>query len=130
MALNDPLANALSNMLNCEKTGKPGCTIKQVSKLIKDCLKIAKDHKYIGDYKVIETNQGQEIELQLLGKINKCGVIKPRFAVKADSFEKFEKRYLPAKNFGLIIVSTPKGILTHNEAVDKKLGGRLIAYIY
>ncbi|MDZ4226799.1 MAG: 30S ribosomal protein S8, partial [Candidatus Pacearchaeota archaeon] len=60
----------------------------------------------------------------------KCGVVKPRFPVKLDEFEKFEKRYLPAKNFGIIIVSTSNGIMTHIEAKEKKLGGRLIAYIY
>ena len=60
----------------------------------------------------------------------KCGAIKPNFSVKKDGFEKFEKRYLPAKDFGVLIVSTSQGIMTHVEAKEKKLGGKLIAYVY
>jgi len=66
--------------------------------------------------------------VKLTGNINKCGVIKPRYAVKKDQYEKFEKRYLPAKNMGIIIVSTVNGIVEHNKAQDKKVGGKLLAY--
>ena len=44
--------------------------------------------------------------------------------------EKYEKRYLPAKQFGILIISTPKGLMTHVQAMDKKTGGKLIAYCY
>ena len=73
--------------------------------------------------------QGQ-FKVELEGNINKCGVIKPRHAVKKDEFEKFEKRYLPAKNFGILIVTTPEGIMTHYEAKERGIGGRLLAYMY
>ena len=66
----------------------------------------------------------------MAGSINKCGVIKPRFSVKKNEYEKFEKRYLPAHGFGIIIVSTPKGLMMHDEAIEKGLGGKLIAYCY
>ena len=66
----------------------------------------------------------------LEGNINKCGVIKPRHAVKKDEFEKFEKRYLPAKNFGILILTTPEGIMTHHDAKERGIGGRLLAYMY
>jgi small subunit ribosomal protein S8 len=57
-------------------------------------------------------------------------VVKPRYSVKSDNYEKFEKRYLPAKEFGVLVVSTPKGMMSHNDARKNKLGGRLIAYCY
>jgi len=31
---------------------------------------------------------------------------------------------------GLLIISTPKGVMTHEEAKKQKIGGRLIAYVY
>jgi small subunit ribosomal protein S8 len=130
MALNDTLSNALSHILNCEKVGKKKCIIKNASKLITKVLDILKQHKYVGDYKVIETTKGRFIELSLTGAINKCGSIKPRFPVKKTDYEKFEKRYLPAKNFGILIVSTNKGIMTHNQAIKEGLGGKLLAYCY
>lgn len=130
MSLNDPLANALSHILNCERKGKSECIIKNASKLIKQVLTLLKERNYVGEFKNTKTNQGEYITLALLGAVNKCGAIKPRFAVKKDDYMKFEKRYLPARGFGLLIVSTNKGIIAHQEAIEKKLGGRLIAYCY
>lgn len=130
MSLNDPLANALSSLLNAEKTGKNECIIKPISKIIKKVFTIMKENTYIGDFREINDLRGNYIKINLLGKINKIGVIKPRFAVKHDRYEKFEKRYLLAKDFGIIIVSTSTGMMTHTEAKKKGIGGRLIAYCY
>ena len=59
-----------------------------------------------------------------------CGAIKPRFSVKIREMERYEARYLPAKDFGIIIVSTPSGVMTHKQAKEALTGGKLIAYIY
>lgn len=128
MTLNDPLANALSVILNSEKTKRTECFIKPISKLIKEILNVMKDNSYVGSFEEFEDGRGNYIKLNLLGAINKCGAIKPRYAVKKDGYEKFEKRYLPAKDFGVIIVSTPLGVMTHTEATKKGVGGRLLAY--
>lgn len=128
--LNDPLANALSHIFNSEKARKSSCSIKPVSKTIKAVLRILKDHHYLGSFKEVKDGRGNYITVQILGRINKCGAVKPKFSVKTAEFEKFEKRFLPAKDFGIIIVSTPKGIMTHNEAKRDNVGGKLLAYCY
>lgn len=128
--MNDPLALALSNINNAEKIGKVRCTAKPVSKILKRILDIMKDYKYIGSYEVTEDNKGGILDINLIGAINKVQVIKPRFSVQINTLEKFEKRYLPAKDFGILIISTSKGIMTNYEAKEKKLGGKLIAYVY
>ena len=128
--LNDPLANALSKIMNSERIGKNTCLIKTVSSVIKKIFTIMQEKQFTGEFKEIEDGRGNIIKLNLLGKINKCGAIKPRYPVKKDNFEKFEKRYLPAKDFGIILVSTTQGIMTHIEAKEKKLGGVLLAYCY
>ena len=130
MALNDPLANVLSKILNCENVNRKELHISPTSKVIKKVLDIMNDKKYVGTYALLKDNRGEILKLNLLGKINKCGVIKPRFAVKNNGFEKFEKRFLPAKGFGILIVSTPQGIMAHEEAKEKNLGGKLLAYVY
>ena len=130
MSLNDPIANALSKILNAEKLGKRECHVKPVSKLMKNVLTVMQDHKYIGSYEELEDGKGNVLKINLIGNINKCGVIKPRFSVKINEYEKFEKRFLPAKDFGLLIISTPKGIKTNAEAKESKMGGTLIAYCY
>ena len=70
------------------------------------------------------------MKITLLGALNKCAVVKPRFSVQKDEYEKFEKRYLPAKDVGVIVVSTSQGMMTHYDAKKKGLGGSLIAYFY
>ena len=128
--LNDPLANALSNILNKENARTKECLIKPSSKIIKEILNIMKDNYYVGEFKEIEDSKSNMLSVQLLNKINKCGVIKPRFSVKKDGYEKFEKRFLPAKDFGILIVSTPQGIMTNDDAKKKFIGGKLLAYCY
>ena len=128
--LNDPLSNALSVILNNEKIGKTECLIKPASKLIKEVLRVMKDNLYVGDVTDIEDGRGNLIKVSLLNNINKCGAIKPRYSVEKEEFEKFEKRYLPAKDMGVLVVSTSAGVMTHIEAKKKKIGGRLLAYCY
>ncbi len=128
--LNDPLANVMSLILNNEVIGKSDCLIKPVSKIVKEILRVMKENGYVGDFKEVEDSRGNYINLTLTGNINKCGVIKPRYSVKSNNFENFERRYLPAKDVGVLLVSTPKGIMTHYDAKSKKTGGRLLAYCY
>ncbi|MDP6648064.1 MAG: 30S ribosomal protein S8 [Candidatus Woesearchaeota archaeon] len=128
--LNDPLADTMSLILNNELIGRSECMIKPVSRIIKDLLRVMRDNEYVGDFTEIEDSRGNYIILKLKGNINKCGVIKPRYSVKNNELEKFERRYLPAKDFGILFVSTSKGIITHYDSKSKKIGGRLLAYCY
>ena len=128
--LNDPLANLMSMILNNDAIGKSECLVKPISRVMKEILKVMKDHGYVGEFKEFEDSRGNHIKLSLIGGVNKCGVIRPRYSVSNTDFEKFEKRYLPAKDVGIIVVSTPKGIMTHYDAKSKKIGGRLLAYCY
>ena len=130
MSLNDPLANVLSQISNGERVGKKKCVARNVSTLIKAVLSLLKDNGYILDFKNQKTTKGEKTEILLNGNINKCGIIKPRFSVKKEDYKKFEKRYLPAKDFGIIIISTSEGIMTHKVSKEKSFGGRLIAYCY
>jgi small subunit ribosomal protein S8 len=130
MSLNDPLANALSSILIDEKSGRNESKIVPSSKMIRKVLDVMKDNGYVGDFEEIEDRRGNIIKLNLLGNINKCGVIKPKYSVKNNEFEKFEERYLLARDTGILIVSTPSGIVTHREAKKKNIGGKLLAYCY
>ena len=130
MSLNDPLANALSLMLNSELTGKRECVIKPVSSIIKEVMNVMKSNGYINDFKTVEDGRGNYLKLTLSGAINKCGVIKPRYSAKITGIETFEKRFLPAKDMGILIITTPLGVMSHYDAKKKKIGGRLLAYCY
>jgi small subunit ribosomal protein S8 len=130
MTLNDPLANAMSSILHSEKIGRTTCVIKPVSAIIKQALGVLNEQKYIGACTEVRDRKGSSLKVNLLGAINKCGVVKPRFSVSKDSYEKFEQRYLPARDMGILVVSTNKGMMTNIEAKKKNIGGKLIAYCY
>ena len=70
------------------------------------------------------------IVVELSGRINDCGAVRPRFSVKRTEYERFEKRYLPARDFGILIVSTTEGVMSQKEAMERGLGGVLLAYVY
>jgi small subunit ribosomal protein S8 len=116
--------------MNQEKNGKSTCVVKPISTMIKKVFEIFEKEGYLGSFKVHEDSKGDWLTVNLLGSINKAGVVKPRFSVTRNNFEKYEKRYLPARNIGFMIVSTSQGIMTHHEAKEKNIGGRLIAYCY
>jgi len=130
MVLNDPIANMLSKIENAEKIGMNEVMIYPGSKLIKNILSLLQQEKYVGKIEEIVTEKGNAMKVDLNGNINKCRAIKPRHATKKDEYDKFEARYLPAKDFGVIIVSTSKGIMTHIKAKEEKAGGKLICYCY
>ena len=108
--LHDPLADCCSVIKNAEHNGKRYVVVNPASKLIGICLRILQASGYIGEFEFIDDGRTGKFRVQLLGRINKVGVIKPRHPVKAKKFEEIEKNYLPAVNFGLLIVSTSKGV--------------------
>ena len=128
--MNDPVSAALSNIYNHEKISKQVVSIFPNSKIIKEILTVMNESGYIGSFDEIVDAKGNRLSVNLLGKINKCGAIKPRFSVMIGEYEKFEKRFLPAKDFGILVVTTNQGIMTHTQAKEKKLGGKLLAYCY
>jgi small subunit ribosomal protein S8 len=130
MTLNDPLANVLSAIQNAEQRGKNTITTINTSKLIRKVLDLMQAAGYIDGYSVTPDAKGEVLSVALAGKINKVGVIKPRYRVQKGAFERFEKRFLPARGFGLIIISTNQGLMTHEEAKTLGIGGSLISYCY
>jgi small subunit ribosomal protein S8 len=126
----DVLSNGLTTILNNELRNKRECVISPASKLLGKVLRIMQLNGYIGEFEFIDDGRSGKFKVQLLGRINKCGAIRPRFAVKVDEIEDWEKKFLPSREVGLLIISTPKGVLSHKEAKEKGFGGRLLAYVY
>jgi len=125
----DILSDVLSAIKNGDRYGKRE-TVSSYSILVKNVLLILQKNNYIGDFEYIDDKRGGKIKIQLLGKVNNCNAIRPRFYIRKDEYEKYEKRFLPAVSMGFIIISTSKGLLTHTEAKEKGLGGTLLCYVY
>ena len=129
MALNDPLADALSAIKNAQVVGKGECTIR-ASKLMGHVLKIMQEQGYVGTFEFVDDGKSGQFKLNLTGNINNCGAIKPRFSIRHDEFAKWESRYLPGEDFGILIITTTSGVVAHTMAKEMKLGGKLLAYVY
>ncbi len=130
MVLMDTVSDALISIKNSDRAAKEACTYRPASRLLGEILKIIKENGYINSYEFVQDGRDGTFRVALAGKINDCKAIKPRYAVKKNEFEKFEKRYLPAKNVGILIVSTPSGVMSHTEAKKNGSGGRLLAFVY
>lgn len=127
--LQDTLADALSTIKNAERIGKKEC-LTRASKEIKAILKVIQDKGYIGTFEFIDDGRSGKFKIELKGKIIDTNVIKPRFSVKVDELEKWEKRILPARDVGFLILTTPKGVMDHNKARELQIGGKLLAFVY
>jgi small subunit ribosomal protein S8 len=126
----DSLADALSTINNNEERRKHECIIHPASKLIGLVLKVMQEKGYIGAFEFIDDGRVGKFKVQLLGRINKCGVIKPRFSVKVAQLEDWEKRFLPGVDFGVLVITTPHGVIAHTDARKLNTGGNLLAYVY
>jgi len=123
----DTVADALNMIRNARKAGKETVEIKIVSNLLIEILKIMRQKEAIRKYKIDAKKHNVEVTL---GNFMDCKAIKPRFSVSKDGIEKYRQRYLPARNLGTMIVSTNKGLMTHEDAEENGIGGSLIAYFY
>ncbi|MEM0365773.1 MAG: 30S ribosomal protein S8 [Acidilobaceae archaeon] len=133
MVMLDTLANALATIKNNEMRGNREAIITPASKLIAEVLRVMQREGYIGEFVYIDDGRQGKFRVQLLGRINNCGVIKPRTPIKYRELLKLPehlRKYLVSKDIGTLILTTNKGILTHKEAIEKKTGGILIAYVY
>ena len=122
----DIVADALNMMKNAKKARKNAVVVKRMSNLLIEILKIMKK-KAIKKYKINSNEKTIEITFE---ELTECKAVKPRFTVNKDQIEKYRRRFLPARDVGTLIVSTNKGLMTHEEAVKENTGGCLIAYFY
>jgi small subunit ribosomal protein S8 len=116
-------------IMNAKKVEKTEVRINRISKFLIQVLQMMKDQNYI-DFEIKEVESEKPFIVVKILKLNVCKAIKPRYSVTIERIDKYLRRYLPSRNFGTMIVSTNKGLMTHEEAYKNNLGGSLVAYFY
>ena len=86
--------------------------------------------KQIGEFEIVDDHRAGKIVIELVGRVNKCGVVSPRFDVKGKDMEKWIANLLPSRLFGRIVLTTSYGIMDHEEAKRKKTGGKILGFFY
>lgn len=133
MVMLDTLSNALTVITNAEMRRKNEVVIWPASKLIIRVLRVMQKHGYIGEFEYVDDGRWGKIVVQLLGRINRAGAIKPRWSItyrELLALPYWIRRYLPSRDIGILIISTSQGVISHKEAIEMKVGGILLAYVY
>nr|KJB55922.1 hypothetical protein B456_009G101300 [Gossypium raimondii] len=126
------LNDALKSMYNAEKRGKRQVMIRPSSKVIIKFLLVMQKHGYIGEFEYVDDHRAGKIVVELNGRLNKCGVISPRFDVGVKEIEVVfaEVKKSLLWYFGYIVLTTSAGIMDHEEARRKNVGGKVLGFFY
>nr|QVU21302.1 ribosomal protein S15A [Salpingoeca prava] len=124
------LADALNNIVNAEKAGKRQVLLRPASKVVVKFLCVMQKHGYIDEFEIVDDHRGNKIVVMLNGRLNKAGVISPRFDCSVDKIEKWMNNLLPSRQFGFIVLTTSSGIMSHEECRRKHTGGKILGFFY
>merc|ERR1711870_188779 len=124
------LADCLKSISNAEKAGKRQVLIRPSSKVIVKFLQVMQKHGYIGEFEEVDDHRNGKIVVQLNGRLNKTGVISPRYNVQLRDMEQWVQKLLPSRQFGYIVLTTSAGIMDHEEARRKHVAGKIIGFFY
>src|SRR5882672_5323165 len=118
----EPISNMFSSILNNERRHKHECIVYPASKLMGQVLRVMQKYGYVGEFEFVDDGRGGKFKIQLLGRVNDCGSVRPRFSSTIGEFEKWGKRFLPSRDVGILILTTPKGVLAQGGARGRSWG--------
>lgn len=125
----DRFADTINTIKTHERIGRRECTVHS-TKLVRAVLDVMRREGYIAGYEEYTDRRAKMLRVSLSNRINDIGVIKPRFSAGKNDIQKYEARYVPSKDFGMLVISTSKGVMTGREIREQGIGGKLLAYVY
>ncbi|KAL0319349.1 UNVERIFIED_CONTAM: 40S ribosomal protein S15a-5 [Sesamum calycinum] len=124
------LNDALRTIVNAEKRGFASAELKPISNVMASFLQIMKYRGYIKDFEVHDPHRVGRISVQLLGRVKDCRAITYRQDITAQHIESYKTRMLPTHQWGYVVITTPNGVLDHEEAIRQNVGGQVLGYFY
>jgi small subunit ribosomal protein S8 len=132
MAMSDPLGDMLTRIRNGQRTGKSKVRA-PASKLRANVLDVLKREGYIRDYRTEASDRGlAEVEIEL--KYNEgAPVIQEIARVSRPGRRVYSKiKELPRvyNGLGITILSTPRGVMSDQEARAANVGGEVLCRVF
>ncbi|KAG6692218.1 hypothetical protein I3842_10G103500 [Carya illinoinensis] len=124
------LNEALRAMVNAERRGKASVELKPISTVMSSFLKIMKDRGYIKNFQVYDPHRVGRITVELQGRIKDCRALTYRQDIKSRDLEGYRLRMLPTHQWGYVVITTPDGVLDHEEAIKRNVGGQVLGYFH
>jgi len=120
----DHLSNLITSIRNAEMVRHTQLTAPN-NKLSRAVLDVLKETKYVSSYAVEEQKLviklAQPVKLHHYKRVSKPGrrVYRPAGNIP-----------LVMRGFGMVIVSTPEGVMTGDQARKRKIGGEILCEVY
>ncbi|KAJ8761520.1 hypothetical protein K2173_001655 [Erythroxylum novogranatense] len=124
------LNDALRTIVNAERRGKATVELQPISTLMSSFLGIMKNKGYVKNFQVHDLHRVGRITVELQGRVTDCRAITFRQDLKAKEIEKYRLRALPSKQWGYVVITTPDGVLDHEEALRRNVGGQVLGYFH
>ena len=132
MSFNDSLSDMLARIKNAHKA-KKSFTSCFSSKLNSNVLSVLKEEGYIRDFQNVKVREGiNNIKIDLkyyngvpvIKKIRR--ISKPGIRV----YSKIKELHKPYGGLGISIISTPKGVMSDQQAKANKVGGEILCEVF
>ena len=124
------LNDCLKSIVNAERAGKRQVLVRPASRVTIRFLEVMMQKGYIGEFEIVDDHRGGKIVIDLIGRLNKCGVVSPRFDVGLGDIETWQLKLMPSRQFGHIVLTTSLGIMDHEEARKRGTGGKILGFFY
>ena len=130
MSMQDPIADLFSRINNAQARGKASVVVPSSNKKI-SLVSLLKDKGYVDSFDVSDGPK-PEIEIKLK-YFEGAPVIKELKRISKPGLRQYSnKKEMPEINggLGIAVVSTNKGLMTDQEAMEAGLGGELICSVF
>ncbi|MDR2841507.1 MAG: 30S ribosomal protein S8 [Paludibacter sp.] len=131
--MTDPIADYLTRLRNAIKANHRVVEI-PASNIKRELSRILLEQGYILNYKVVEDGPQGTLKIALkYDPVNKVNSIKKLIRISTPGLRQYVGyKDMPRvlNGLGIAILSTSKGVMTNKDALNNKVGGEVICYVY
>lgn len=132
MTMTDPVADMLTRIRNASSARHESTSI-PASKLKIEIAKILKDEGFIKSYELIKDSVQGSVKVELKYTDTREPVLTGLKRVSKPGLHVYTRRKTIPRvrgGLGVVIMSTPQGLMTGREAWRRHLGGEVLAYVW